>query len=215
LRSSIRASRGSGGGVSVIGAGVGAYNVVTRPPRGPEQGEEQVFQVVALRAELGQHGPRTRCDAPHLLGLGVGLQGAVGGHQGLPPGRPQGVGQDRYVDGPDQGRPGGPQLLGGPVRDDPPVVDDDEMVGDDLDLAQQVRGEQHGAAIAAGHGVLSPAVTRPLLDLVQDASAGGRPRSRSWCGVRAGPDGCASNVGVCGAVEAGQPAPLPTAAVSA
>jgi DNA-binding NarL/FixJ family response regulator len=31
-------------------------------------------------------------------------------------------------------------------------------------------------AVAAGHGVLSPAVTRPLLDLVQDASAGGRPR---------------------------------------
>ena len=31
-------------------------------------------------------------------------------------------------------------------------------------------------AVAAGHGVLSPAVTRPLLDLVQDASAGGRPK---------------------------------------
>jgi DNA-binding NarL/FixJ family response regulator len=30
-------------------------------------------------------------------------------------------------------------------------------------------------AVAAGHGVLSPAVTRPLLDLVQDTSAGGRP----------------------------------------
>jgi DNA-binding NarL/FixJ family response regulator len=31
-------------------------------------------------------------------------------------------------------------------------------------------------AVAAGHGVLSPAVTRPLLDLVQDASTGGRPK---------------------------------------
>jgi DNA-binding NarL/FixJ family response regulator len=31
-------------------------------------------------------------------------------------------------------------------------------------------------AVAAGHGVLSPAVTRPLLDLVQDASASGRPK---------------------------------------
>jgi DNA-binding NarL/FixJ family response regulator len=31
-------------------------------------------------------------------------------------------------------------------------------------------------AVAAGHGVLSPAVTRPLLDLVQDASAGGRSK---------------------------------------
>lgn len=31
-------------------------------------------------------------------------------------------------------------------------------------------------AVAAGHGVLSPTVTRPLLDLVQDASAGGRPK---------------------------------------
>ncbi len=31
-------------------------------------------------------------------------------------------------------------------------------------------------AVAAGHGVLSPVVTRPLLDLVQDASAGGRSK---------------------------------------
>ncbi len=31
-------------------------------------------------------------------------------------------------------------------------------------------------AVAAGHGVLSPAVTRPLLDLVQDASAAGRSK---------------------------------------
>ena len=31
-------------------------------------------------------------------------------------------------------------------------------------------------AVAAGHGVLSPAVTRPLLNLVQDTSAGGRPK---------------------------------------
>ena len=28
----------------------------------------------------------------------------------------------------------------------------------------------------AGHGVLSPAVTRPLLDLVQDVAAGGRSK---------------------------------------
>ena len=31
-------------------------------------------------------------------------------------------------------------------------------------------------AVAAGHGVLSPAVTRPLLDLVHGASAGGQSR---------------------------------------
>jgi len=46
-------------------------------------------------------------------------------------------------------------------------------------------------AVAAGHGVLSPAVTRPLLDLVQDASAGGQaqagPRGAHRAGTLGGP----------------------------
>ena len=35
----------------------------------------------------------------------------------------------------------------GALRDDPAVADHDEVVGDDLDLVQQVRGQQHGAAL--------------------------------------------------------------------
>ena len=38
------------------------------------------------------------------------------------------------------------QLGLGALGDDPAVADHDQVVGDDLDLVQQVRGEQHGAA---------------------------------------------------------------------
>ena len=40
----------------------------------------------------------------------------------------------------------GEQLLARAVGDDPAVADDQQVVGDRLDLQQQVRGEQHGAA---------------------------------------------------------------------
>jgi len=40
----------------------------------------------------------------------------------------------------------GDQLVDGGVGEEPPAADDHQVVGDDLDLAQQVRGQQHGAA---------------------------------------------------------------------
>ena len=40
----------------------------------------------------------------------------------------------------------GQQLLAGALGDDPAVADDQQLVGDRLDLHQQVRGEQDGAA---------------------------------------------------------------------
>ena len=53
-------------------------------------------------------------------------------------------------------RAGGREQLGlGALRDDAAVADHDEVVGDDLDLVQQVRGQQHRAAavgVARGAG---------------------------------------------------------------
>ena len=51
------------------------------------------------------------------------------------------------------------QQLGlGALGDDPAVADHDQVVGDDLDLVQQVRGEQHGAALV---GVAAEQVAHP------------------------------------------------------
>ena len=46
----------------------------------------------------------------------------------------------------------------GAGRDDAAVADDDEVVGDDLDLVQQVRGQQHGGATV---GVAAQQVSHP------------------------------------------------------
>ena len=55
--------------------------------------------------------------------------------------------------------PAAAQQLGlGALGDDPALADHDEVVGDDLDLVQQVRGEQHGAAAV---GVPAEQVAHP------------------------------------------------------
>ncbi len=62
------------------------------------------------------------------------------------------------VGGPDQGAGRGEQLGLGALGDDAAVADDDEVVGDDLDLVEQVRGEQHGGAAV---GVVAQQVPHP------------------------------------------------------
>ena len=73
---------------------------------------------------------------------------------------------------------GGRQQLGlGALGDDPALADHDEVVGDDLDLVQQVRGEQHGAAPVgvAAEQVAHPADAgrvEPVGRLVEDQHLG-------------------------------------------
>ena len=81
---------------------------------------------------------------------------------------------------------GGQQLVLGALGDDPAVADHDELVGDRLDLAQQVRGEQHGAG-AVGEVAQQPAHPVDALGvqavgrLVEDQHAAGRRAARGRC----------------------------------
>ena len=79
---------------------------------------------------------------------------------GRAPGRPatSAAGQGGDVAGADERAGGGEQLGLGALGDDPAVADHDQVVGDDLDLVQQVRGEQHGAAVV---GVPAEQVAHP------------------------------------------------------
>ena len=65
----------------------------------------------------------------------------------------------------------------GAVGDDPPLADHDDVVGDDLDLVEQVRGEQHRAAVVgiAAQQVAHPADAgrvEPVRRLVEDEHGG-------------------------------------------
>ena len=60
--------------------------------------------------------------------------------------------------GADVGARGLQELRLAALRDDPAVADHDEVVGDHLDLVQQVRREQHGAALV---GVVAEQVAHP------------------------------------------------------
>ena len=81
-------------------------------------------------------------------------------------------------------RAGGGQQVGlGAGGDDAAVADDDQVVGDDLDLVQQVRGQQHGGAavgVAAQQVRIQrmPAGSRPLAGSSRMSTAGS-PRS-AW-----------------------------------
>ena len=62
------------------------------------------------------------------------------------PGRREGAAERLAVVGADQRAGAGEQLVARALGDDPAVADDHQPVGDRVDLVQQVRGEQHGAA---------------------------------------------------------------------
>ena len=79
------------------------------------------------------------------FGVGIRAQGPVAGVDHDTSAR-QGVCQPLGVSATDVGAGGGQQLGLGALCDDPAVADDDEVVGDDLDLVEEVRGQQHGGA---------------------------------------------------------------------
>ena len=62
----------------------------------------------------------------------------------------------------DEGPGLGQQFGAGALCLDPSVADDDHPVGDGLDLGQQVRGEQHGAAAVGEVAQQSPHPAHPL-----------------------------------------------------
>ena len=97
-------------------------------------------------------------DLAHETGVGVGAEAAVhggGGDRGLV----QGTGEPVVVGGAHEGAGRGQQLGLAALGDDRAVADHDDVVGDDLDLVQQVRGQQHGAAVVgeAAEQVAHPA----------------------------------------------------------
>ena len=67
-------------------------------------------------------------------------------------------GEAGVVGGPDVGARGLEQLVLGALGHDAALADHDDVVGDDLDLVEQVAGEQHGAALV---GVPAEQVAHP------------------------------------------------------
>ena len=74
------------------------------------------------------------------------------------PARSRAAARVAAVAGLDEGAGGGEQVGLGALGDDAAVADDDEVVGDDLDLVEQVGGQQDGAAAV---GVAAQEVAHP------------------------------------------------------
>ena len=122
--------------------------------------------------------PPARATSPTRSGVGLGAQRPVArpASATIPapastrPSRSRSVARTRV--------PGGVQQLGlGALGDDPAVADHHDVVGDDLDLVQQVRGEQDGPAPVrevaqqVAHPA-DPAGVEPVGGLVEDQHAG-------------------------------------------
>ena len=137
-------------------AAVSSRNISSSPA--PSAGRSSSRGTPAARATLPTSSASASARNPPSSGLAVTADAVEGAAQGV------------EVAGPDEGAGAGEQLRLGAVRDDPAVADHDEVVGDDLDLVEQVRGEQHGAAAV---GVLAQQVAHPA-----DA-AGSRPLAGS------------------------------------
>ena len=111
----------------------------------------------------------------HVAGFGVDAQAEPSPatwcrEPGLRPGR---AARSVGVLGADEGAGGGEQLVLAALATIRPLADDDQVVGDDLDLVQQVRGQQHGAAAVgeAAQQVAHPADAgrvEPVGRLVED-----------------------------------------------
>jgi hypothetical protein len=133
--------------------------------------KEHLLQTRAVGGtELDQGDPGLVRDAADRLGIGLDAQGAAagagaGGREGNSGGgqrRGELIGLQR----PDVSACGRQQVVLGALGDDAAVADDDQVVRDDLDLVQQVRGQQDGCAeVGAG----------PQQSLIQRMPAGSSP----------------------------------------
>ena len=168
LRSSTATRRPRPGRVwtPAVLTGIGGARVVVLmrgllPARGDRIGRGQLEEE-ALEAGVRGGGDPVQHDAARPsppgddLRLGLDQPAAAVGGVRRQAGAVQGGVEPREVGGLDD-RPGlGQQLGARALRLDPPVADDHDPVGDGLDLGQQVRGEQHGAA-AVGEAPQQPA----------------------------------------------------------
>src|SRR6476469_9255861 len=121
--------------------------------------EEHLLETPAVgAAQLGQDDLVGDGDAADGDRLGLDLQAAGG--RALRDDRLRGEGRhERVVVGGAGERAGaGEQLVLGALGDDLAVPDDDDLVGDALDLVEQVRGQQHRAALV---GVAAEQVAHP------------------------------------------------------
>ncbi len=103
-----------------------------------------------------QHDARGERRAGDDLGLGLDDAPVTVGDVGRQAGTPQRRVQAGEIGGLDDRAGLGEQLGAGALRLDPTAADDHHPVGDGLDLGQQMRGEQHGAA-AVGEAAQQPA----------------------------------------------------------
>jgi hypothetical protein len=120
--------------------------------------EEHLLEPAVGGAQLGEREIGLAGHQAHDRGVGVGAHRVVVGAAGLEPGLAQGAFESRHVGCPDDGACGPEQLGFGAARDDASRADHDDVVGDELDLVQQVRGQQDGAAAV---GVVPEQVAHP------------------------------------------------------
>jgi hypothetical protein len=121
--------------------------------------EEHLLESAAVGvAELGEHHAAVVRRAPDHRGFRVGAQRSVLGHGRGDAGRGQCPLQGLDVGGTDDGAGGGEELCLRALGDDPALPDHHDVVGDDLDLGQQVGGEQHGPPVV---GVVAEQVAHP------------------------------------------------------
>ena len=167
---------GEGGGAHAVAPASSA--LIGSKVAGRGQLEEEAFEARALGGvEPAQHDVVGHRQAGDDLGFGLDQPPiAVGGVRRQAGAVKHGVERGEVV-GLDDGPALGEQLGAGALRLDPSAADDHHPVGDRLDLGQQVRGEQHGAA-AVGEAAQQPAHPahalriEPVGGLVEDQHLG-------------------------------------------
>ena len=110
------------------------------------------------RSGVGEGDAGVQSHHAHQGGIGVGTDRAVTRERAGDPGLLEGVREVARRRGAGEGAGGCEQLLLCAGGDDLAVADDDEVIGDDLDLVQEVRGQQHGSALV---GVAPQQVAHP------------------------------------------------------